>query len=591
MCGIGGLASFRVPVETLTEEARLIQRRLRHRGPDAEGEALTSRAVLVHTRLILRDAQAGAQPMRSRDRRFALTFNGEIYDAGEIAGASASSEAGALLALWAAEGSEGLPRLNGMFAFFIWDDHRQEGFLVRDRLGIKPVAYSWANGILRFASEAHALVGRNPRAHLPTVLEYLAAPCFSGVAHSAFEGIDYLQPGHWLKVSVTGVELRRWAAPPAGTTLALHRTSSGHDRLEPSEAVTIAAVRDCLAPAIARTLTADVPVGVFLSGGLDSTLLAAGLAASKAPCFSIAFEDQAGFPYAESGIVTSDDAPFVALAREQMELRGIDVPVSRANLERDLDALGRINDALPAWEQELAQYHLAAVARQHVKAVLVGDAADETHYGYHFLLDDAALVGPEIILRRMGTVPIRRDCLTDPIAHFGEQYRSLVSALGGQWGGTREERVLATTLLIQARWLPRLLHNGDIHTMRWSLEPRVPFGDRELLEAAARVTPAVGLRTNVEKWALREACRGLVPEPIRVRRKSALPKDQAAGEVYRRLASQIVDERPALVAALVDLDAVATWLPPERPLSEPERAALFRVIGLASWARHHGIEA
>src|SRR4051794_7752776 len=111
MCGIGGLASFRVPVEILGAEARVIQRRLRHRGPDADGEALTSRAALVHTRLILRDADAGVQPMRSRDRRFTLTFNGEIYDTDELGSGPRSSEAAALLALWAAHGPAGLPRL------------------------------------------------------------------------------------------------------------------------------------------------------------------------------------------------------------------------------------------------------------------------------------------------------------------------------------------------------------------------------------------------------------------------------------------------------------------------------------------------
>ena len=583
MCGIGGVVSFRVPPRALRERALTIQRRLRHRGPDGQGDALTDHAALVHTRLILRDAQAGGQPMRSPDGRLTLTFNGELYNLDELGAPSRTfaSEAEALLTCWAAHGPAGLSRLNGMFAFFVWDQQAQEGYLVRDRLGIKPAAYRWDGETLAFASEAHALLGASPRADLPTVLEYLTAPCFSGVEHSAFEGVDYLPPGHWLRVSAAGVTLQRWAAPPAVTTL--------QQSPRPDPAL-VAELHEALPAAITRALIADAPVGVFLSGGLDSTVLAACARAGEPPCFSVAFEDQAAFPYGESAIVVSDDAPFVTLARKELGLRGHDVFVARRNLAAELKALAVVNDALPAWEQELAQYHLAAAARPHVKAVLVGDAADETHYGYHFLLDEEALSGPEVILRRLGSVPLRRGWFADPVAHFGQRYRDLVASLGGVWGD-RDQRVLATTLLIQTRWLPRLLHNGDIHTMHHSLEARVPFADSGLLELAARVPPSLGLRDGVEKFALREACRGLVPEAIRARRKSALPKDQGAGDVYRQLVTEIVRDPPALVAALVDLDTLATWLTPQRPLLERERAALFRVIGLANWARHHGVAA
>jgi asparagine synthase (glutamine-hydrolysing) len=142
--------------------------------------------------------------------------------------------------------------------------------------------------------------------------------------------------------------------------------------------------------------------------------------------------------------------------------------------------------------------------------------------------------------------------------------------------------------LIVERWLPRLLHNGDIHCMRSGVEARVPFADIELLALAATVTPRAGLQ-GCEKARLRAALRGVVPEEIRTRRKSALPKDQHAQAVYQREAARLLAEPPALVRELVDVAAMRPLLDPSRELGEWERAGLFRLIGLCHFSRHHGI--
>jgi asparagine synthase (glutamine-hydrolysing) len=140
------------------------------------------------------------------------------------------------------------------------------------------------------------------------------------------------------------------------------------------------------------------------------------------------------------------------------------------------------------------------------------------------------------------------------------------------------------------RWLPRLLHNGDIHCMAASLEARVPFADAALLAAAGRVPPALGLHDGVEKWVLREAARELVPEAIRRRRKSALPKDQASAPIYQQEARRLLDETTPFVREFVDLPALAPLLT-KPSLDERERAALFRVVGLGHWARRYGVRA
>lgn len=580
MCGIAGLIrrDGGALAELTRARARAMRAALRHRGPDGEGEALLPDAILEHTRLALLDRPGGAQPMTSADGRYTLVYNGEIYNHEELRARleypfRTRSDAETLLAAFAAWGRECVHFLNGMFAFFIWDAELRRGFLARDPLGVKPLAYAWDGHEFLFASEAHVVARARQRpihADTDAVLEHLVAPCFSGVERPVFADLHYLPPGHWLELDADGPHLHRY-----------YRFTVGNDDCDPTT------LRDALARAVARTCRADVPIGVFLSGGLDSTAIAA-LAAralpSPPPAFTIAFAGMPDFAYQHSTIVLSDDLPFARLAARSIAAPLTVVEVPRHELARDLERVAHSNDALPAWEQELAQDRLArAAAAAGLKAVLVGDAADETHFGYHFLLDPAATASPRTILSRLGSVPIRRDVLADPLAIFTTKYQ--------QWNPGREsphDRIADTTRLIIDRWLPRLLHNGDIHSMRVGLEARVPFADTELLTLAATVSPRAGLADG-EKTRLRAALRGLVPEAIRTRRKSALPKDQDCAAIYRHEAARLLADPPALVASLVDIPALRPWLAPTAPLAEWQTAALFRVIVLCHFARHHGI--
>ncbi len=580
MCGIAGIVRFDGGALARRDQARAMRARLRHRGPDGEGEWTSADAILEHTRLALLDRERGAQPMTTADGRYTLVFNGEIYNHGELREAltvpfRTRSDAETLLAAFATWGPECVPRLDGMFAFFVWDAVARRGFAARDALGVKPLAYAWDGVELVFASEANVVaraLDAPVRANTEAVLEYLVAPYFSGVERPMLADVAYLPAGHVMEIGCGGPILRRW-----------FRFEVATDGPGP----TVAEIGTVLDRAVSRACRADEPVGVFLSGGLDSSAI--GVLASRAlpappRAYTIAFEDMDRFDYARSTIVVSDDTPFAELASRTAGLPLERVAVPRSELARDLERIASTNDALPAWEQEVAQDRLARAAARDVKAVLVGDAADETHFGYHFLLDGPATESPRALLERFGSVPVRRDVLADPLAVFEAKYRAWMPA-----GATPAERIAGATSLIVERWLPRLLHNGDIHGMRSGLEARVPFADVELLALAARVPPAAGLAGGVEKAHLREALRGVVPEAIRTRRKSALPKDLGAAAVYKREAARLLREPPALLTDLVDLPALRPLLHPERALGEWERATLFRVIVLCHFARHHGI--
>lgn len=220
--------------------------------------------------------------------------------------------------------------------------------------------------------------------------------------------------------------------------------------------------------------------------------------------------------------------------------------------------------------------------------MLVGDAADETHFGYHFLHDPVATEGPAHILERFADAPVRPDVMPRPREHFDAKYRRLVGALGHRWE-TPHERAMATACLVVERWLPRLLHNGDVHTMAWSLEARVPFADGELLEVARRVSPEAAMRGGVEKAVLRGALRGVIPEVVRVRTKSALPKDLGDGRRYQALCTKEIARSGDVLGAVLDVDALRRLCDERTTPTERDRALLFRVVCLARWARRWGV--
>lgn len=584
MCGLGGLVRYDAPVDRPLLAA--MASRLRHRGPDGEGMHRTDHCGLVHTRLALLDAPGGTQPFLSPDGRLALVFNGEIYRLDALRRALAPtwpfatrSDAEVVLAAYAAWGERCVEHLDGMFAFFVWDARTETGFAARDPLGVKPFVYAWDGARLAFASEARALLPALPSPPLAdreALLEVLVAPCFSGVERPAFADLAHLPPGSRLRIAREGLSVERWWRYPLTADA-------------PGEGLA-ARLAAALTDAVESTLAADVPVGVFLSGGLDSTAIAAiaRRAGARPPAFTVRFDHHARADAGASRIVVSDDLPFARAAARDLDLDLEEVPVGRDALDDDLDAVAAANDALPAWEQELAQHRLARAAARRVKAVLVGDAADETHYGYHFLLDPEATESPGRILARFADPPLRAGVLPRAREHFDAKYRALAEDLGHRWTSPRD-RVLATTCLVVERWLPRLLHNGDVHTMAHGLEARVPFADRGLLALAGSVPPELARRGGVEKQLLREALRGVVPEMVRIRTKSALPKDLGDATPYQRLCEREIARSGDLLAALLDLDVLRRWCGERTILAERERALLFRVITLARWARRWGV--
>jgi asparagine synthase (glutamine-hydrolysing) len=604
MCGIAG-ALFLTrgsqrpqrgqPAPAWCERAKAA---LSARGPDGHGTFLDDGVALVHTRLALRDVAHGQQPLYTPDGRFTLVVNGEIYDDGRARerltarGAQFRTRSDSELLLWALvlEGADGLDQLEGEYAFCFWDRLAQSALLGRDPLGVKPLLLARQQGALWFASEVKALLAmlpERPALRPDAVVEALVAPALSGVSRTPFWGIDCLEAGSVLELRAQ--RERVWA-----------RSSFA---LQPGDASssTHAALRDALLSATHERLQADVEVGAFLSGGVDSTaLVSAGIAQGHTPlrCFTIRFDHHLGAAeraVSAGSIVVGDDAPFVEELAQRWPIALTRVHASRTALLAELDALGRSQDRIAAWEQELSQRFLARAAAREVKAVLVGDAADETHYGYAFALTRAVCASPQALLERFGysarRALLRRELWPLADALDGE-YRALSAQAGLAYGASERADRLATSSLLVQRWLPRLLHNGDMHTLAFGLEARVPFADRRVLALASQVavddayTPFQGVS---EKAFLRRAVADLVPSAILARPKSALPRDDGMGPLFRQrlrelLCAPRVRERLASFFALEALDAlVETRASPD----DITRASLFSVLAFEAFLRHH----
>lgn len=591
MCGIAGIIRYDVDATCSREALHAMQRALQHRGPDGCGEVYAGHAALGHRRLAVIDAAGGGQPLVSADKRYTLTYNGEIYNFRELRERLAGQwtfysncDTEVVLAAWCVWGRACVNYFNGMFAFFVWDAHSQTGFAARDCLGIKPFVYAHTDGVFHFASEAKAILAARPgrpKLNADAVLEYFIAPYFSGVSQTPFEGIEILPAGCYASISRHGLQVERWYQ----SELVQDEAQTAEPAAPPEE------LADLVRTAVQRTLFADARVGVYLSGGLDSTLIAAIAqehSRTRLPAYTINFSGQAAYDYARSSIVLSDDTPYACAAAAQLGLQHELVDVSNDAVLNSVNAVAGINDLLPAWEQELAQHHLARAASRHCKVVLVGDAADELHYGYHFLLNPEVSSSPLSILQRFGLPPLRAEYRHFP-AQLSRRYQALAERAGHHWK-TPGASVLATTFLIQQRWLPRLLHNGDVHAMAFSLEARVPFGDRGLLTHASKTRPTCAYRDGNEKHLLRQAMRGVVPEGIRLRKKSALPKNQALDAGYKEALRESLSNPPQALREFLEIDVLRDWCRPERALSETERGHMFRAHAFSRWLDHYQVE-
>jgi len=367
MCGIAGIVTAELGADYLAVLRRMTDA-IAHRGPDGEGQRQFRGCALGHRRLAIVDLTGGAQPMATEDDQVAVTFNGEIYGYKDIRPAlrdfpfRTQSDTEVILALYERYGVGFLERLPGMFAFGLWDDRRQALFCARDRFGEKPFYYAFGRrGEFLFASEIKAILASGlvePALDMSAVARYLQRQCVRP-DQSIYSNIHALPPGHSLSYRDGRVEVKQYWTPPA-----IDNDISAADAVE--------CFRSLLAKAVERQLVADVPVGAFLSGGLDSStvcLVAAELTEGLRT-FSFDFEgDHSEVLYARA-------------VADSYRTRHVELAAGGEDIAAQIVRMQQVFDEPMGDTSSIPTYLLAREARRHTKVALTGDGGDELFGGY-----------------------------------------------------------------------------------------------------------------------------------------------------------------------------------------------------------------
>jgi len=536
MCGIAGALGRTLPTVRVLDA-------LGHRGPDDRGELTVGELQLLHTRLSIIDRVGGVQPMRRG--ALSVAYNGEIYNhlaLRELHGldCATASDTETLLALFERRGIDCLDELDGMFAFALHDASSGALWLARDRAGEKPL-YVWTGPgedgkgtSLAFASELNALAAALPlEVDDAAVNAFLSTGVFFG-AETPYHGVLELEPGCRMRVDVATGERRvdRWYSQAD--------VAAGRAPIENQDEA-LACLEDALAGAVRRSLlTADVEVGAFLSGGLDSGLVCA-LAAREV-------ESLRTFTVAFDGLF--DESPLAASVAARHGTRHEVLEVDFERLPDDIDGIVG-NYGEPVCDDSIVPtWYVSRAAREHVKVVLTGDGADELFGGYrryvpyaHVPLFGGSGEGQSVLGALASRLPPPRT------KQGGYNYAWRLAALLSARGLDRyvastttvDGSILAAPLpsaamraahadlaegpesslsklmmmdfraLLGGAYLPKM----DIGSMAHSLEARSPFLGREVLECAARLPDRMKIRGRTTKWLLRELAARHLPETVR----------------------------------------------------------------------------
>ncbi|MHB8074769.1 asparagine synthase (glutamine-hydrolyzing) [Desulfosporosinus fructosivorans] len=550
MCGIVGFVDWRRDLTFHKDILVGMTQTLIPRGPDAEGYWLSPRAALGHRRLVVVDPQGGLQPMiRQRgEDTFILIYNGELYNTPEIRQELLSrgyhfeghSDTEALLLSYLEWGPSCVERLNGIFAFGIWDSREQQLFVARDRLGVKPLFYSQQTGSLVFASELKALL-QHPDISPIISREGLAEVFLVGPARTpgigVYEGVSELKPGHVLFYSANGLHIRRyWALPNNVHT----------DDLE----TTTAKIRELFLDTVERQLVSDVPIGTLLSGGLDSSAITAIAAVAldkdgkgPLPTFSVDYADNDRY-FKSNDFQPDADGPWIKRMSKAFgtkhtnctfEISDLIEALKAATLARDLPGMADIDSSLLLFSREI---------KKHVTVGLSGECADEVFGGYPWFHRQDALEAQTFpwtlhVENRLQILSPELNALLHPHDYLQRRYEEALAEIpllpsassvshqdsrSLQGNAQREARIREITYLTLTRFMPTLLDRKDRMTMATGLEVRVPYCDHRLVEYAWNIPWEMKAIEGREKGLLRHALTGILPDDVLWRKKSPYPK-------------------------------------------------------------------
>ena len=594
-----------------------------HRGPDGSGFYQDEHASLGHRRLSIIDVAAGHQPMANEDETLWITYNGEIFNHADLRPAlekaghryATRCDTETILHAYEQYGPGALERFRGMFSFVIWDKRARKLFCARDRLGKKPFYYYWDGRIFAFASEIKALLRHpaiSPQFEESLLPEYLAFGYISE-ERTLFSGIRKLMPGHHLTLDLASdrpaPQIRQyWEIPGPGSV---------EDR---DDDAWIRECRERLEETVRLRLMSDVPLGMFLSGGVDSSAIAAIMKRQfdgPVKTFAVGYQEER---YSE-----------LSYAAHVARSIGTDHHEVVVGMEDFFNALPRLiwhEDEPITWPSSVSLYFVSRLASRQVKVVLTGEGSDEMFAGYgryrFYTLNQRWLrlyrlaPGPlrRAIRSAVSSSPLLNADLRRRLEHTfvgrGEdleslyldnfysaftaaEQASLFKSLPGTspygnfrryWDAPNGIPLLSRMLYAdQKTYLVELLMKQDQMSMATSIESRVPFLDHEFVEFSTRVPQRLKLRNGEGKYIVKKAIEGLVPDDIIYRRKMGFPTplrqwllDPRADALYTLLGA-----RDGLLAKYVDSASLARLIEQHKSGVRDATDRIWRLLNLQLW--------
>jgi asparagine synthase (glutamine-hydrolysing) len=633
MCGIAGFLTTSADGDShaVLEKMTAV---IHHRGPDEYGVYTDPHAFLGHRRLSIIDLSSGQQPMANEDGRFRIIYNGEIFNHASIrpeleaAGHRyrTHSDTETILHAYEQYGPDCLHKFRGMFAFALWDRVSKTLFCARDRLGIKPFYYYFDGRVFVFASEIKALL-QHPSVHAEIDESSISETLGFGYVSSdrtLFRGVRKLMPGHHITVNVRVDRLEEriqqyWDIPfSAGGPDSEARDSEVHGAEVRNDESWIGEFRQRLEETVRMRLMSDVPLGVFLSGGLDSSAIAA-LTTRMVPgplkTFSVGYDEQ---QYSELG-----------WARQVADHIGSEHYEVRAGMADFFNALPKLvwhEDEPITWPSSVSLYFVSELASRHVKVVLTGEGSDELFAGYarykHYLFNQRWLpyyrkvpeslrerIRHTVASSRLLSAKARRKIqhtfvgLEDTLqallldnfyCAFPEQAQrtllvkppsGLYDSYLSYWDKAAEASLLQRLLYAdQKTYLVELLMKQDQMSMATSIESRVPLLDHTFVEFAAKIPAHLKLR-DTGKYIVKKAVEDILPRDIIYRRKMGFPtplrqwlREESAAGLY-----DLLRNPNGILVEYVHHDALKTLISDHLSGSHDCTDRLWRLINLQIW--------
>lgn len=577
MCGIAGFCDYKADFNASGEKWREVLSEMsscqKHRGPDEEGVYLRAHCGLSHVRLSIIDLSTGQQPMvkRTGDKECAIVYNGEIYNMRELrsgleaegAAFVTNSDTEVILEGYMRHGADFVKRLNGIFAFALWDGRREKLFLFRDRAGIKPCFYMRKGSTFIFSSEIKGILkfpGVEAQVDREGLCEVLGLGPAKTYGKGVFKDVFEVLPGHYLEWDEAGVrEYCYWK-------LESHPHEDDWEQ-------TVEKTRYLIEDAVKIQMLSDVPICTFLSGGVDSSLVTAICSrelqkqGKLLSTYSFDFKDN-DVNFKANSFQPSQDRPWVDMVKEHAQTKHCYLECRNEELyeylfeavdARDLPCMADVESSMLYFCRKVAAHH---------KVTLTGECADEIFGGYPWFHKKECFeadtfpwsmdFGPRTMLLKDEV------CRELPLEEYARSaYQRTVEETPRLQGEQGEERRRREISYLNLRWfMQTLLDRMDRTSMHVGLEARVPFADHRIIEYVWNVPWSMKNHNGIVKGLLRAAGEGYLPKEVLYRRKSPYPKtyDPAYEQLVRNHMTELLHSQNAPIRELVDEKKVEKFM-------------------------------